>query len=203
MDRETFEQQKAFAGGKMASMKRRCLDHDYTERRMYMVTLVTEGRRKLFGEVQGRSDAPKGSAEAPHIVLSELGKTVERIWLTIADYHPEIKVLSLQMMPDHLHCILFVQRKMEKPLGAVILGVKQSCNKAYREAVGCVAVTRQHTQPKIEKHTQPEIEQHTQPKIEQHTQPKIEQHTQPEIEQHTQPEIEQHTQPEIEQHTQP
>jgi hypothetical protein len=34
MDRTTFESQKAFAGEKKASMQRRCVDNDYTARRM-------------------------------------------------------------------------------------------------------------------------------------------------------------------------
>ena len=50
MDRATFERQKAFAGEKKPSMQRRCVDHDYTERRMYMVTMVTEERKPLFGK---------------------------------------------------------------------------------------------------------------------------------------------------------
>ncbi|MBP5548735.1 MAG: hypothetical protein J6X58_07600 [Bacteroidales bacterium] len=158
MNRKTFEQQKAFAGERVPSMKRRCIDHDYTERRMYMVTLVVEGRHKLFGEVKGRSDAPKGSAEAPWMELSALGEAVQHIWLTIADYHPEVKVLALQMMPDHLHCILYVQRKLEKSLGSIILGVKQACNQAYRKIVRYVAVTRQHTE---QQHTQQQPQRHT------------------------------------------
>lgn len=36
MDRATFEKQKAFAGEKKPSMQRRCVDNDYTQRRMYM-----------------------------------------------------------------------------------------------------------------------------------------------------------------------
>ena len=39
------------------------------------------------------------------------------------------------MMPDHLHGILFVKRQMQKPLGKVILGFKQGCNKAFRQLV--------------------------------------------------------------------
>jgi len=58
MKREVYESQKAFAGEKKPSMLRRCVGHDYTERMMYMVTMVTEGRRPLFGKVTGRSDAP-------------------------------------------------------------------------------------------------------------------------------------------------
>ncbi len=37
MDRDTYERQRAFAGEKKPSMLRRCVDHDYTERMMYMV----------------------------------------------------------------------------------------------------------------------------------------------------------------------
>lgn len=156
MDRKTFEQQKAFAGERVPSMRRRYLDHDYTARRMYMVTLVTEGRKKLFGEVVGRSDAPKGSTDEPRMELSELGMEVEHIWATVQSHHPEVSVIKLQMMPDHLHCILFVHRKMEKPLGSVILGLKQACNQAFRRVVGLVAVPRQQTgqtPPPPQKHT--------------------------------------------------
>lgn len=139
MKKETYEAQKAFAGEKKPSMLRRFVGHDYTDRQIYMITMVTEGRRPLFGRVVGRSDAPKGSPDEPRIELSELGRRVVDEWWATSDHHPEIKVVALQMMPDHLHGILFVRRKMEKPLGMAIRGFKQSCNKHYREFVmGCV-----------------------------------------------------------------
>ena len=57
-------------------------------------------------------------------------------------------MVALQMMPDHLHAILFVKTQMEKPLGKVLLGVKQACNRAFREVMpeGVVAVAQQHAQ---------------------------------------------------------
>ena len=133
-------------------MQRRCVDHDYTARRMYMITMVTEGRKPLFGKVVGRSDAIEPSPEAPHIELSLLGKAVEQIWQTIGSHHPEVKVVALQMMPDHLHAVLFVKSQMEKPLGKVLLGVKQACNQAFRELmpVEFVAVAQQHAQQRRE-----------------------------------------------------
>ena len=76
MDRKTFESQKAFAGEKKASMQRRCVDHDYTARRMYMITMLTEGRKPLFGKVVGRSEAVEPSAEVPRIELSPLDEAV-------------------------------------------------------------------------------------------------------------------------------
>ena len=148
MDRATFESQKAFAGEKKASMQRRCVDNDYTARRMYMITMVTEERKPLFGKVVGRSEAVEPSPEAPHIELSPLGEAVTEIWQTIGSHHPEVKVVALQMMPDHLHAVLFVKERMEKPLGKVLLGVKQACNQAFRALmpVEFVAVAQQHAE---------------------------------------------------------
>ena len=98
MDRATFESQKAFAGEKKPSMQRRCVDHDYTARRMYMITMVTEGRKPLFGKVVGRSEAVEPSPEAPHIELSPLGEAVAQIWQTIGSHHPEVKVVVLPLI---------------------------------------------------------------------------------------------------------
>ena len=135
MKREVYESQKAFAGEKKASMLRRCVGHDYTERMMYMVTMVTEGRRPLFGTVVGRSDAPADSAEAPRMVLSELGQRVAEEWVGIPKYYPQVEIIALQMMPDHLHGIIFIKEKMEKNLSCIIRGFKTGCNRSYRELV--------------------------------------------------------------------
>ena len=148
MKREVYESQKAFAGEKKPSMLRRCVGHDYTERMMYMVTMVTEGRRPLFGKVTGRSDAPADSEQSPRVELSELGRRVYEELMATPAHHPEMSVVALQMMPDHLHAILFVKKKMEQPLGMALRGFKQKCNQHYRElilGVKCVALATQHT----------------------------------------------------------
>lgn len=135
MNRETFEAQKAFAGEKKASMLRRCVGHDYTNRQIYMITMVTEERRPLFGKVIGSSNAESGSPDEPRVELSALGQRVADEWWATTLHHPEVEVLALQMMPDHLHGILFVREKMEQPLGMALRGFKQSCNRHYRELV--------------------------------------------------------------------
>ncbi|MBP5355963.1 MAG: hypothetical protein J6Z10_03815 [Prevotella sp.] len=134
MDKETYEKQKAFAGKKVPSMNRRCVGHDYQSRQIYMITMVTEGRRPLFGQVVGRSDAVAGE-EAPHIVLSKLGEAVVECWMATHNLYPAVEVIALQMMPDHLHGILFVKERMEQHLGQVIKGFKTGCNKAYRRII--------------------------------------------------------------------
>ena len=157
MDKETYEAQKAFAGEKKASMLRRCVGHDYTDRQIYMITMVTEGRRPLFGQVVGRSEAEVGSADEPHIEVSALGQRVVDEWWAASLHHPEVEVIALQMMPDHLHGILFVREKMEKPLGMALRGFKQSCNRHYRELVlglppvSYVALPTQQTKQQTER----------------------------------------------------
>ncbi len=135
MKKETFETQKAFAREKKPSMLRRCVGHDYTGRHIYMITMVTEGRRPLLGQAVGKSEAQEGSDEAPRIELTELGQRVADEWWATSQHHPEIEVVALEMMPDHLHGILFVKEKMEAPLGMALRGFKQSCNRHYRELV--------------------------------------------------------------------
>ena len=135
MDKETYEKQKAFAGEKIPTMNRRWVGHDYQKRQIYMISMVTENRRPLFGQVVGRSDAAIGSPDEPRIVLSELGNAVVERWMATQELYPAIESLALQMMPDHLHGILFVKEKMEQHLGQAIKGFKTGCNKAYRRIV--------------------------------------------------------------------
>jgi hypothetical protein len=69
MTEEQIASKKEHAGEKKASMKRRDDHHDYSERRMYMITLEVEGRRPLFGRIVGDAFAPKGGKDEPHIEL--------------------------------------------------------------------------------------------------------------------------------------
>lgn len=130
-------------------MLRRCIDHDYTDRMMYMITMTTEGRRPLFGRIVGRCGAPDGSDEAPRIELSALGQRVSDEWWGIPRYYPQVEIIALQMMPDHMHGIIFIKEKMEKDLSRIIRGFKTGCGRTYRElfpgAVPCVATESQQT----------------------------------------------------------
>ncbi len=124
-----------FAGEAIPSMTRRRDGHDYEARQMYLITITVEGRRPLLGRVVGNPEAAEGTPDAPHTELSPLGKAVEQQWIAISHYHPEVKVLALQMMPDHLHSILFVKERMPQHLGHIIKGFKASTNKEYRRLI--------------------------------------------------------------------
>ena len=136
MTEEQIAAKKEHAGEKKASMKRRDDHHDYTERRMYMITLEVEGRRPVFGRLVGDDFAPKGSKDEPRIELTALGQAVQSEWMGIHDYYPQIEVMAVQMMPDHMHGILFVREQLPVHLGQVISGFKAGCRKAEKALIG-------------------------------------------------------------------
>ena len=133
MDWETFEKHKAFAGAAKPSMLRRRVGHDYQSRHIYLITMTIAGRRPLLGRLVGDCHAPQGTENAPRIELTELGLRVRSCWMAIEHHYPAIRVLATQVMPDHLHGILFVQEQMDIHLSQAIKGFKTGCNKVYRE----------------------------------------------------------------------
>ena len=133
MDADKIAQVKKHAGAKKPSMKRRDEHHNYTERRMYLITIEVADRRPLFGRVVGNPFDGTDSPDAPHIELSPLGQAVQAEWLGIPCFYPQIEVKAIQMMPDHLHGILFVKSPLPVHLGKVIAGFKAGCRRRQRE----------------------------------------------------------------------
>lgn len=126
MDKEEFERRKRFAGTAKPSMKRRRVGHDYRSRCIYMVTLAVEGRRAMLGRLDGADYAAT-------VVPSPLGEAVLEAWRAIPQFHPEVELPVVQLMPDHLHGIIFVTAGGGDHLGRIINGMKVACNRAYRE----------------------------------------------------------------------
>lgn len=112
-----------------ASMKRRMVNHDYQEKAVYLITLCIEGRAPRLGSLCG----PDDSHPLPWVNLSPLGERIRAEWMGIPRYYPQIRVLGLTIMPDHLHSILFVTKSLPVHLGKVINGFKTGCNKASRQ----------------------------------------------------------------------
>ena len=154
MEEQTGHEQtkwEKYAKEKKPSMKRRCAQHDYHDRGIYMLTLSIEGRRPLLGRLCGNPQA-KDEAEGAHVELSALGERVKACWEAIPLFHPQIEVMRLCIMPDHIHGVLFVHEKMEKHLGQVVAGFKTGCNKAARELGIIVGAMPPHTEPNEQEH---------------------------------------------------
>ena len=113
---------------------RRAFAHDYREVGTYMVTMVTEGRARVVGHSEGTAKGKPGTAEAPHMVLSELGRRVlEEEVRKISCFYPQVEVWRVAMMPDHIHLLLRVREALPegKHLGQVVRGFKTGCTRAW------------------------------------------------------------------------
>ena len=113
------------------SMKRRKVGHDYRGVAIYMVTLCVEGRRPLLGELCG----PDDRHALPWVQASQVGMAVKRAWHEIPHYHPQVRLLGFQLMPDHVHGIIRVTSPLPLHFGRLIHGFKKGCREAIRSIV--------------------------------------------------------------------
>jgi REP element-mobilizing transposase RayT len=95
--------------------------HDYTRVGFYMITILTAGRRRLFGEC-----ADNG------VRLSVAGEILQRRWQEIPTHRPAIEANTLVVMPDHIHGIVYVKEPLSKPVGQTIRGFKSGVTSELR-----------------------------------------------------------------------
>jgi len=113
---------------------RRSFSHDYREKGTYMVTMVVEGREPVFGHIEGHAKGKPGTKEAPHMVLSELGRQVlEEEIRKINRFYPMVEVWRVAIMPDHIHLLIRVKESLPegKHLGTIVRGFKTGCTRAW------------------------------------------------------------------------
>ncbi len=72
-------------------------DFDYALPGAYFVTLVTQGRDRLFGEIVN-----------DEMVLNAFGRVVEEEWQKTAILRPEVGLGAFVIMPNHVHGILHI-----------------------------------------------------------------------------------------------
>ena len=123
------------------SMTHRMNCHDYKGRSIYMLTITLADRSKpLLGTLrwkqkEGEDGKPTQSATDREAVvdLTPLGERVRDCWEQIPAHYPDVRTIILQIMPEHLHGVLFVTQDQEAHLGQMVKGFKIGCSKAWWE----------------------------------------------------------------------
>jgi len=82
---------------------------DYTSNAAYYVTIVTKNRVHFFGGIKNGE-----------MVLSEIGQIANNLWYEIPIHQPNIKLDAFIIMPNHIHCIVVI----DKPVGN---GRREAC----------------------------------------------------------------------------
>ena len=115
------------------SMKRRKVGHDYCGVAIYMITLCVEGRRPILGTLRG----PDEKHKKPWIYPSPIGLAVKRAWNEIPQFHPQVRLLGFQLMPDHVHGIIYVKAPLPRHLVFLIKKKKKGCRDAIKSIEPC------------------------------------------------------------------
>ncbi|MBP5240774.1 MAG: hypothetical protein J6Z26_02595 [Bacteroidales bacterium] len=96
---------------------------------IYHVTITVTSRQPLLGTLVIHNNNP---AQA-RVELSPLGIQVKDCVQEIPNRHPEVRVIGLRMMPDHVHIILYVTRSMPCSIKEVVRGFWQGAKKIGRQ----------------------------------------------------------------------
>ena len=78
--------------------------YDYSQTGAYFVTVCTQNRECLFGEI-----------EDGEMVLNDAGRMAETCWHDIPSHFPHVGLDTFVVMPNHVHGILCV---VDAPVGA-------------------------------------------------------------------------------------
>ena len=95
---------------------------------LYHITLTVTDRQPLLGML----DIPDSNPAKARVSRSAFGDALVDCLMSIPMYHPEVRVLHFCLMPDHLHAVLYVQRRMEKGVGTLARGFWQAAKKLGR-----------------------------------------------------------------------
>jgi putative transposase len=75
----------------------RLQDYDYSSEGAYFITMCTQNRECLFGEIVNGE-----------MILNEYGKIVEQCWNDLPNHYDNIALDAYVIMPDHFHGIIFI-----------------------------------------------------------------------------------------------
>jgi putative transposase len=78
----------------------RLKSHDYNQSGLYFVTICTEMRMHLFGEILGTG------SESVKMYSNEFGQIVIETWLDLKKHNANITLHDFVLMPNHVHGII-------------------------------------------------------------------------------------------------
>jgi putative transposase len=89
----------------------RLKEYDYSQAGGYFVTIVTQGREYLFGEIVDGE-----------MVLNEAGRMVLKWWNELPNKFPSTTLDAFVIMPNHFHGIIFIHETVGPPQIHEIVG---------------------------------------------------------------------------------
>ena len=108
--------------------------YDYTGAGAYFVTIVTQSRSCLFGEIVGEE-----------MRLNEAGEMIRTVWEALPRRFPGIEIEGFVVMPNHLHGIIAIHQ----PVGAGLVPAQDTNGQSTEPTdVGALPKIPTTTQPR-------------------------------------------------------
>ena len=108
--------------------------YDYSQAGLYFVTICTENRQHLFGEIQNGE-----------MVLNYCGKIANILWYEIKNHIRNVRLHEFVIMPNHLHGIIEITNHVSNPNDIVPVGATHASPLQYgdgrRRGGACPAPT--------------------------------------------------------------
>jgi putative transposase len=108
----------------------RLKDFDYSGEGEYFITICIADHKKYFGKIIDEM-----------IILSPVGKIVDRIWNQVPDRFENVKIDTYQIMPDHFHGIIILEdnpRHLINQMPTYKSGIKNNPMEMNRISLGSV-----------------------------------------------------------------
>jgi len=97
----------------------RLRNYDYSQARLYFVTICVKNGECLFGKIiDGK------------LILNELGEIVKNEWLKTTELRPNVQLHEFVVMPNHFHTIFEITHKIDN--------VEMYCTRPKNTVVGLV-----------------------------------------------------------------
>ena len=77
---------------------------DYGQNGAYFITICTENRKHFFGEIITIDSENE-------IQFNEIGMLANKFWSEIPEHFPFVELGNFQVMPNHVHGILIIDKK--------------------------------------------------------------------------------------------
>ena len=104
----------------------RLKEYDYSQAGAYFITIVTQGRLGLFGDVVDGE-----------MRLNDAGGMVRRVWDGMPDRFPSVEMDEFVVMPNHVHGVIFIRQSSAShvpPVGAALVGARTDAKATIRVA---------------------------------------------------------------------
>lgn len=111
---------------------RRKKNHDYRAPCKYHITITKTASAPVFSSLIIKTMTPDGVMTD----TTPLGRIINEEIQHFSDFHPEIQVYDYIVMPDHVHMLIRVKKRLDRPVGNAIGGLKSGISNRWRKLNG-------------------------------------------------------------------